>query len=87
MQSKLILEAQHITKTYEIGKVKIEALKNISVQINRSDLISIVGKSGSGKSTLMHIIGLLDSPTSGKIFLNGKSSSTQKHRILFFSSW
>ncbi|OGC51977.1 macrolide ABC transporter ATP-binding protein [candidate division WWE3 bacterium RIFCSPLOWO2_01_FULL_39_13] len=75
MQSKLILEAQHITKTYEIGKVKIEALKNISVQINRSDLISIVGKSGSGKSTLMHIIGLLDSPTSGKIFLNGKDVS------------
>jgi putative ABC transport system ATP-binding protein len=55
--------------------MKIHALKGISIQIREGEYIAIVGKSGSGKSTLMHIVGLLDSPTSGKIMLNGKDVS------------
>lgn len=70
---KIILEGKNITKSYQLGDIKIDALKGVSVQIKEGEYISIVGKSGSGKSTLMHIIGFLDSPTSGEILLNGKN--------------
>lgn len=71
----LILEAKSVYKTYKVGTNTIEALKNISLSIYKGEFISIVGKSGSGKSTLMHIIGLLDTPTSGEVYLNGKDVS------------
>lgn len=71
----LILETKGVYKTYQIGINTIEALKNISLQIHEGEFISIVGKSGSGKSTLMHIIGLLDTPTKGEVYLNGKDVS------------
>jgi putative ABC transport system ATP-binding protein len=71
----LILEAKNITKSYQVGDQQIDALRGVSIQINEGDYASILGKSGSGKSTLMHIIGLLDSPTSGKIILNGEDIS------------
>lgn len=71
-----ILKARDLVKTYEVGNVKIHAVNKISLDIHKGDFISIVGKSGSGKSTLMHMIGLLDSPTSGQIFLKDKEVST-----------
>jgi putative ABC transport system ATP-binding protein len=71
-----ILKARDLVKTYEVGNVKIHAVNKISLDIHEGDFISIVGKSGSGKSTLMHMIGLLDSPTSGQIFLKDKEVST-----------
>ena len=58
-----------------MGESNISALKDVSLEIKKGDFIAIVGKSGSGKSTLMHILGLLDSPTSGKLLLNGKNVS------------
>ena len=70
-----ILQIENVKKSYQIGKNNIEALKGVSLRINKGDYTAIVGKSGSGKSTLMHIIGLLDSPTSGKIILNGEDVS------------
>lgn len=72
MSKQPILVAENLTKTYDIGKVQIQALKNINITINQGDFLSIVGKSGSGKSTLMHLLGLLDTPTSGKIYILGK---------------
>lgn len=75
-QSKVILEAKNITKKYQLGNITIEALKGVSIEIQEGEYISIIGKSGSGKSTLMHIIGFLDSPTSGEILLNGKKITT-----------
>ena len=81
MTVKPILSLKNITKTYKVGDQTITALKNVSMDIHSGDFISIVGKSGSGKSTLMHIIGLLDTPTTGEVILNGKNVSkySQEH--------
>lgn len=68
-----LLELKNITKTYLSGNAKFDALKNVSLVIKDGEFISITGPSGSGKSTLMHIIGLLDIPTSGEVILEGKN--------------
>lgn len=66
-----VLQAQNVSKIYDMGSTKIEALMNVDIEINKGEFVAIVGKSGSGKSTLMHILGLLDTPTEGEIILNG----------------
>lgn len=73
--SKTILELKNVSKTYFSNEDLFYALKNVSLKINEGDFISITGPSGSGKSTLMHIIGLLDNPTSGEVLLNRKNIS------------
>lgn len=70
-----IIKMVDITKTYESLDVKTVALSDIDLVVKRGDFIAITGRSGSGKSTLMHIIGLLDNPTSGKYVLNGTDVS------------
>jgi putative ABC transport system ATP-binding protein len=70
-----LLKAENITKIYELGDNKIYALNDVSLEIKKGELLGIIGKSGSGKSTLMHILGLLDTPTSGKVLLNDKDIS------------
>lgn len=77
-----ITRIENVKKTYQMGDVKFDAISGISFDINKGDFVAIVGPSGSGKSTLMHIIGLLDSPTSGRVYLNGKdvSSTTQEEQ-------
>jgi len=82
MNKEVVLSLKNVSKVYQVGDQKIYALKNISFDIHRGDFISIVGKSGSGKSTLMHIIGLLDSPTSGEVTLNGKNVSKYEEKYL-----
>lgn len=67
-----ITRIENVKKTYQMGDVDFDAISGISFDINKGDFVAIVGPSGSGKSTLMHIIGLLDSPTSGRVYLNGK---------------
>jgi len=67
-----IIQIEQLTKIYHLGKVKVEALRGVSFEINTGDFISIMGPSGSGKSTLMHIIGCLDYPTGGKYFLSSQ---------------
>jgi len=71
-----IIKLENITKIYDMGETKVSALGGVSLEIKGKEFVAIVGPSGSGKSTLMHIIGLLDSPTSGKIFLEGKGVSS-----------
>jgi putative ABC transport system ATP-binding protein len=75
MSNNPLLKAENITKVYDLGKVKISALKGVDVEVYPGDFIAIVGKSGSGKSTLMHILGLLDTPTEGNLYLSGKNVS------------
>ena len=73
-----VIEAKNVSKLYKIGKDEITAVKNISLQIAQGEFVAIVGKSGSGKSTLMHMLGLLDTPTTGEIYLNDKLVSSLK---------
>jgi putative ABC transport system ATP-binding protein len=67
-----IIRMQAIRKTYDTGKIKVEALKGIDLEIRRGEFAAIVGPSGSGKSTLMNLIGCLDTPTGGDYFLAGE---------------
>jgi len=64
-----VMQIEKMSKTYHLGKVKVEALRGVSFEINEGEFVSIMGPSGSGKSTLMHIIGCLDYATRGKYFL------------------
>ena len=70
-----MIVCENITKIYKNGDIETVALKNISLKINEGEFVAIMGPSGSGKSTLMHILGCLDSPTSGKYFLDGEDVS------------
>ena len=67
-----VILAKEITKVYQMGEVKVNALSGVSVKIGRGEVVSIMGPSGSGKSTLMNIIGCLDRPTSGAYYLDGQ---------------
>src|SRR6267154_3056409 len=66
-----LVELRGVSKIYHLGGEEIRALDNVSLDIGAGEFISIIGPSGSGKSTLMHILGCLDSPTSGTIRLDG----------------
>jgi len=70
-----VIELKGVNKIYKLGENVVNALKDINIKIKKGEFVSIIGPSGSGKSTLMHIVGLLDIPTSGKIFLNDKDAS------------
>ena len=67
-----ILKVENLVKTYGKGETKINAVDDISFTINKGEFIAIVGASGSGKSTLLHLIGGVDRPTSGKVYIDGK---------------
>lgn len=71
-----LIQLTKVTKVYHMGDVEVNALAGVNLSIKKGDFASIIGSSGSGKSTLMHIIGLLDQPTSGKVMLEGKDVST-----------
>jgi len=68
-----IIKLQDVKKEYLMGDSTINALDGVNVAINKGDFIAIIGPSGSGKSTMMNMVGALDTPTSGKIFLDGKN--------------
>ena len=68
-----ILKVENLTKTYGKGDTKVVALDNISFSIEKGEFVAIVGSSGSGKSTLLHLIGGVDKPDSGSIFIDGKN--------------
>ncbi|HAA80789.1 MAG TPA: macrolide ABC transporter ATP-binding protein [Thermoanaerobacter sp.] len=71
-----MIELSNVRKVYNLGKMQVDALKGVSLKIDKGEYVAIVGPSGSGKSTLMNIIGLLDKPTSGSYKLNGTEIST-----------
>jgi len=70
-----IIKLENVWKIYQLGKVELVALRGISLEVSPGDFVTIMGASGSGKSTLLNMIGALDSPTKGKVFLKGKDIS------------
>jgi len=70
-----LISLSHISKIYQSGEVEVKALDDISFEVEKGEFVAIMGPSGSGKSTLMHILGLLDRPTSGKYLLEGMDTS------------
>lgn len=74
-QSPVIIDVSHLTKVYKTGDVETLAISDISFTVAKGEFIAIMGPSGSGKSTLMHILGCLDTPTSGRYILDGEDVS------------
>jgi putative ABC transport system ATP-binding protein len=72
----LAIQLREVTKTYQLGQIKVRALREVSLQIERGDFVAIMGSSGSGKSTLMNILGCLDIPTSGSYLIDGVDVSS-----------
>lgn len=75
MPGKSLIKLENVWKVYQLGKVTLEVLKGISLEITPGSFVVLLGPSGSGKSTLLYIIGLLDVPTKGKVFLEGQDAS------------
>ncbi len=77
-----ILRVENLSKTYGKDENIVKALDNVSFSVNKGEFIAITGPSGSGKSTLLHILGGVDTPTSGKVFVGGKDVYAQDHEQL-----
>ena len=77
-----LLEVDHVSKIYGKGENIVHALKNVSFSVPKGEFVAIVGESGSGKSTLLNIIGAIDVPTSGTVFIDGKNMFSMKQKGL-----
>lgn len=66
-----LIEIKNVNKTYETGEMKVKALKDINISIDEKSFVSFIGPSGSGKTTLLNLIGVIDKPTNGDIFIKG----------------
>jgi putative ABC transport system ATP-binding protein len=78
----VIIKAENLGKIYDLGKTRVEALREVTFEVLRGELIAIMGPSGSGKSTLMNLLGCLDSPTEGRYILNGRPASEMSENEL-----
>jgi putative ABC transport system ATP-binding protein len=70
-----IIELQNLEKEYDLGPVKLQVLKGINLKIKKSEVVAIMGPSGSGKSTILHMLGILDRPSKGKVIIDGADVS------------
>jgi putative ABC transport system ATP-binding protein len=79
---KALIQLDDICKTYDSGENAVQALRGVDVAIEKGEFVAIIGPSGSGKSTLMHILGCLDTPTTGKYWLDGEDVAEMSARAL-----
>jgi putative ABC transport system ATP-binding protein len=77
-----IIQAINLTKRYRINNIAIDALQDVNLKIEEGEFVAINGPSGSGKSTLLHMLGCIDRPTSGKIYINNTDTSTLSSKAL-----
>lgn len=81
----IILETKQVSKHYGVAENIVKAVDNANIKVNRGDFVAIVGKSGSGKSTLLHILGGLDNPTSGEVWIDGENiAELSEERLAVF---
>lgn len=78
----IILKTEDLCKYYGTGDNQVKAVDHVNLEIRQGEFVSIVGKSGSGKSTLLHMLGGLDNPTSGKVFIDGENIASFKEEKL-----
>lgn len=77
-----LLRVENICKTYGSGEAAVQALKDVSFSVPKGEFVAVVGESGSGKSTLLNMIGALDTPTAGQVFINGQNTFAMKEKAL-----
>jgi putative ABC transport system ATP-binding protein len=77
-----VLQAENVTKKLKSGEVTVDALRGVSLEVERGEFVAIIGPSGSGKSTLLGIIGGLDTPTTGNVFIDGQDITNLNERAL-----
>src|SRR5919108_4329507 len=75
-----MMELVDVTKVYQQGRRTVEAVRGVSLRVEAGEFVSIMGPSGSGKSTLLHLLGALDTPTSGRVLFNGRDLATLSDR-------
>ena len=82
MGREVVVETVDLCKVYRMGLTEIHALKNVNLKVYRGEMVAVVGPSGSGKTTLLNLIGTLDKPTSGKIYIDGEDIITKSEKEL-----
>ncbi len=78
----LVLKVENLVKVYNSSSIKVTALKGVNMEVKRGEFVSIIGPSGSGKSTLLNLLGALDRPTQGKVYIDGIDIYSYKDRDL-----
>lgn len=80
-----MIQVRDLKRTYAVGKIEVPALRGVSFEVEKGEVLAIMGPSGSGKSTLLHQLGLLDTPTAGEIFIDTIDvlGLSDKEKILF----
>jgi len=81
--SETVLKLENLSRTYDLGKRKVEALRNVNLQVKRGEFVSIMGPSGSGKTTMLNVLGCLDKPTEGKVLLDDVDVTQQPEKELY----
>lgn len=82
MKGSILMEVRQVSKIYTMGQVKVKAVKNINLDLYKGEFVVILGPSGSGKSTLLNVIGGMDTPTQGKVFMEGEEITRYDDKML-----